>query len=145
MGARKLRRQRFCERINLGMPGRLGGKPPRSSSSQNQNRQHYAPILQWLCASPIEIPNLTSYILKFLTRDFQSGHTHPIDKAPAPPPEEPISHLSSVESLPSELLSHIATFLPAPAIFRIRRCSKPLLFRIPSPKPFGATKSPQAI
>ncbi len=83
--------------------------------------------LQWICTDPVEVPDITSYILSLLDQDIRDDRSSDVL---APLPDQASLPLSTFEKLPSEILSQINSFLQAPSALRLRRCSKTLTSRI---------------
>lgn len=83
-------------------------------------------ILQWICADPITIKGLTSWVLNQVQPILEPPRPSTISSLP--PPTSQINQ--SLESLPTEIIAKITSFLSALAVLRVRRCSKTLAFKI---------------
>ena len=85
-------------------------------------------IILWICADPLSIPGLTSYVLSHL-QPLVSGES-------CDPAEHKVvsllpTHTATIfERLPSEIIKDIVSFLPAIPALRLRRCSSMLYARI---------------
>lgn len=86
--------------------------------------------MQWFCADPVGIPNITSWVLSLLDQDIRNDQSIRLSEDPAPLPDRAGSQLTTFEKLPSEILSHINSTLQAPSTLRLRRCSRTLASRI---------------
>jgi len=85
---------------------------------------------QWYCANPINIPDLTTFVLSLLPQisnlleSPNAQELHVSTEAPTTS-EEP-----RLEGLPTEILLHISTFLPISSVFALRLSSKTLASRL---------------
>jgi hypothetical protein len=86
--------------------------------------------MQWICADPVGVPHITSWILSFLDQDIRYNQSVRLSANRVPLPDRAGPQLSTFEKLPSEILSHINLSLQAPSTLRLRRCSKTLASRI---------------
>lgn len=86
--------------------------------------------MQWICADPVETPDITSWILSSLEQDIRDNDVDWLSVNPIPLPDRAGPQLSTFEKLPSEILSYINMFLQAPSTLRLRRCSRTLASRI---------------
>ena len=79
-------------------------------------------IIQWLCADPLIIPGLTSYVLSHL-QPLICGEPCDTTKPQVIGPL-PIHTTTTFEELPTEIINDIVSFLPAIPALRLRRCSR---------------------
>ena len=84
----------------------------------------FSMVIQWLCADPLSIPGLTSYVLShlqpFISRD-------PCDTTkPRMVGLSPSQTATTLEALPTEIINDIVSFLPTIPALRLRRCSRSL-------------------
>lgn len=85
-------------------------------------------IIQWICADPLSIPGLTSYVLIHL-QPLISGE--PSDTTKPRVVSLPRTHTAKTfEALPSEIINYIVSLLPATPALRLRRCSRTFYAKI---------------
>ena len=118
--------------------------PPRS---EGQDRISLT-SKKWICADFINIPGLTSYILRHLQPLQDTGRprqpaqvqhmtTSIGDTVSVPPPMSMLyKSKSTLESLPNEIIQQIVSFLPIAATLSLRCCSKPLASKVPLDQAF---------
>ncbi|KAH8684717.1 hypothetical protein BGZ60DRAFT_523917 [Tricladium varicosporioides] len=87
---------------------------------------------EWICADPINIPKLTSFIASLLKEGPGSAVSIlDISHLQVSQPEAHFaSNNGSLGGLPVEILHQIAFFLPAATFFSLRQCSKALASRL---------------
>ena len=85
--------------------------------------------VQWICAEPIIISGLTSYILNQLQSVSDSSDTEPPCRESSLQPL-PSQRLGALQLLPTEIISRISSFLPTLAIIHLRQSSKILASKI---------------
>lgn len=84
--------------------------------------------IQWICADPLSIPGLTSYVLSHL-QPLISGEPSDTTK-PRVVGLPPTRTATAFEALPTEIMNAIVSFLPAIPALRLRRCSSTLYAKI---------------
>ena len=85
-------------------------------------------MIQWICADPLSIPGLTSYVLSHL-QPIINGE--PSDTSKPRVVSLPPTHTATTfEALPTEIMNNIISFLPAIPALRLRRCSSTLYAKI---------------
>lgn len=102
-----------------------GFSPSRHHSSHFSN---FTTIIQWLCADPLIILGLTSYVLSHL-QPLISGEPCDTTK-PQVLRLLPIHTTTTFEALPTEIINDIVSFLPAIPALRLRRCSRTFYTKI---------------
>ena len=100
------------------------GLPP----SMHHRSPYSDMIIQWICADTLSIPGLTSYVLSHL-QPLISGESCDANK-PRVVSLLPTHTATTFEALPSEVINHIVSFLPAIPALRLRRCSSTLHAKI---------------
>jgi len=95
--------------------------------------------LQWLCADPINVPDLTSYILsqvpKLKTRSRNSLELERT-RISVSGNSSTVPEISQFEVFPIEILQQIASHLPLQPVLSLRLVSKTLASRLPLDEPF---------
>lgn len=100
------------------------GFPP----SMHRRSPYSNMIIQWICADPLSIPGLTSYVLSYL-RPLIDGKSCDATK-PRVVSLLPTHTATTFEALPIEIINHVVSFLPAIPALRLRRCSSTLYAKI---------------
>ena len=85
-------------------------------------------MIQWICANPLSIPGLTSYVLSHL-QPLINGEPSDTSK-PRVLSLPPTHTVTTFEALPIEIMNNIISFLPAIPALRLRRCSSTLYAKI---------------
>ncbi|KAF4617008.1 hypothetical protein G7Y89_g15141 [Cudoniella acicularis] len=85
---------------------------------------------EWYCADPINIPDLTDFVLSLLPEisspfiEASDGKSEEVcEVKPKPPPTSKEPHL---QDLPMEILHQISSYLPISSVFALRLSSKTL-------------------
>ncbi|KAH6679599.1 hypothetical protein B0J14DRAFT_581162 [Halenospora varia] len=88
---------------------------------------------EWICADPINVPKVTSFITGLLKEAPKTAPEIPdisqLQISQLEPPFFP-SNNSRLEQLPVEILHQITAFHSAASIFSLRKCSKTLASRL---------------
>jgi len=81
---------------------------------------------EFLCADPIEIPNLTDYLLS----NLKVIPVQPQTESIGGPQKTSQSPKATLDSLPIEILDRITSYLACPTIFHLHRTNRALSARI---------------
>ena len=124
-------------RDNLGVVGGTMKRAGRSVSVSHDCPTAVAPAdrLQWLCADPLNVPNMSAYIVSQMPKTRNStdiSSTLITDRFEATQSLPSTNNRTCLSDIPTEILSAICTDLPFLSVIALRRTSRIIRARVNS-------------